>query len=463
MNELPNELIQLIFNHVDLIDLVKNCKLVQKRWIRLIDAMKFDELIINFNKFSTNHWFYFYKSINAKYIVQCNMPKCFKSLSFKNHYVRLKRLKIDCLLNDFDIEQLNFFSKLEHLQILSFLELDEDKKLILSNLKILKLSMCSNYKLTIDAVKLEVLNCNHLFQIQLAHANSIRQLEIENNFESLNGFCNLEILKIHSLLEPDEDAISKLPNSIKELHYDQTFNSIDLTRKRFFINLIQEQKQFKQLNELKLYFDGVELEAGKAFDDYHFNFEILELHHRNYGRLADSLTSYSYFIYNNLMNAYNHSIPTNFFNKFINIQHLTAFKIKNQNQFLNFLKNCSNLKELHLDCTSLDQTFFDQLGSLNLIKFHLKEKDSIQIDYEFILKFQILVSFLTTQHLPFSFALIAIKRFKFIDSIQFKNKDRSVKICKIKNSKFNLNYGKLGKQWSSICYSKLCELCKDSE
>lgn len=232
--QLPNEILCLIFSRLNLSDLFNCLRLVNKRFNSLVNSMKFEELVItNFSKcLFKNNWYFTYRPANAKSIIYADyVNQIVGSPSFPNSFANLRSLKIDFgfLYYDmyFDIEQFNSFSKLEHLQFDNFLfRLNQNACLHLPALRILRVSLGFPTKeLEIDAVRLEVLCCN-LLRTRITHPLSLKFLQqIDQEIkESLRKFAKLEIYKstgnIYAEEDFDNDILLKLPSSLKQLHFE---------------------------------------------------------------------------------------------------------------------------------------------------------------------------------------------------------------------------------------------------
>lgn len=436
MNELPNELMCLIFNKLNLIDLFNNCRLVSKRWKVLIDSIKFQHLIIS----DFNISFYFYlpsKPINPNHIKFINdedldldpdsyplldlyldkllyldLNLILNSNIIKNNFIKLKYLKIDfksSLKLNLDLNNLNKFNDLEHLELVSAC-CKENSILKLPNLKFIYLNIYHYYyhsKLQIDTPKLVTVFISlSLSKIEFVHPESIEFLDEYcyvknlNQIEDLNKFKNLKKyqVKIENLdFNINQDPLSKLPIDLQffNFHYDIYWynDKYSLNHLNNFINFILNDKINKKRKNLKIYFDNIELIENKSFDEYGFqlgnNRDFLEVYHKNY----DQLTTLPNFrlTYNRCIKVFKNEIPIDFFNKFNRINSLSVKDEVNENQLIVFLNGCSNLTSLSFYDCYLDKQFYNQLPKIeNLLVSLTILRNKNEIDFKFVNQFKLL-------------------------------------------------------------------------
>lgn len=453
MNELlPNEILCLIFSHLPLSDLFNTLKLTNKRFYCLVNSMRFEELIFaNFSEcVYKNSWYHSNRPTNVQNIIYADyLDLAIRSSSFKSSFSNLKSLKIDFgfLYYDmyFDVEQLNSFDKLEHLQFDNFyLRLNRNACLRLPNLRVLRVFLGFPTKqLQIDAARLEVLCCN-LLRTKLTHPLSIMLLQqVSQEIRDLRKFANLEIYKstvsAYEGEEFDNDILFKLPDNLRQLHFEH-YHFDDL--KDFVRAFFRDRHRLNRLG-LKLFFNGLELVNDRPFADYRPE-RLLEFHQNNYQRLI-SLPWYEEVNFEQLTEAYR-PIPTNFHSKYTNIQKVSAGKIENQREFTCFLKACNQLSFLMLLKLSMfDQQFLDELPKLrsSLFRLELREEFDIQIDFRFVGEFRVMAALITDQHLPIRLALDLFETVKFLNFLSFKNGRKNVEIAKFSRKKlvFGLKYG----------------------
>ena len=447
-----------VFNYLDLSDVIENCRLVCRRWNEIINEIRFDKLILNFNKMSINNWYGDRSEpIDLKELIFCNLKLIKESSAFKTNFMNLKMLKMNLNMEYFEIEQLNYFISLEHLELNSLLVLYEDKTLILPMVKVLYLDILGN-QLNVNTPELARLHCNVLARIRLAHLEKIEFIEFQSNDnknfdEDLSKFENLKVLRLNNVNGFDKNILYKLPANLKQLHFNDHQNIINRfdDYNHLFIYIMKERL------DLDIYLNGIKL--SESID---FSLDDLKLHYEYYEQLS-KLTWFKELDYNKLMHIYKDAIPFNYFIKFNNIQVIRSSKIEHQKNFIQFVSNCHNLSVLFLVYPNLNQYFYDQLGNSNflLTKFSLFEDTDIYLNYQFILKFKLLTQFSTTQHLSLNFTLETIKNQKLIERVQFKNRFHKVTILKLDTNKFYLDYGI--KSYVANDYNQLEQIFKEQD
>ena len=461
---LPNEILCLIFSHLNFSDLFNVLRLVNKRFNALVDSMKFEELI--FTNFSEcvykNSWYFSYRPTNPKSIIYADyLDLAARSPCFQNSFANLRSLKIDFgfLYYDmyFDIEQLNSFSKLENLQFDNFhLRLNQNACLRLPNLRVLH--VCLGFptrELEIDAAKLEVF-CGNLLRTRITHQLSVKFLkQIGQEIRDLRKFSNLEIYKstTNGYREGtfDNDVLLKLPAKLKQLHFeDYRFDDLKDFARRFF----RDRHRLDRSN-LKLFFNGVELVNDRPLAEYRTN-RLVEFYQKNYQQMI-AVPWYLEVNYEQLIETYR-QIPHDFHSKFVNIQKVLAGQIDNQEQFILFLRGCNNLSSLVLYQVSyLNQDFFDRLPALrnSLFRLELKELFDAEIDFQFISRFDLMAAFITNQHMPMRLALRTLEKVKFLNFFSFKHHRTSVEISKFSRKKLVINLKCGTAEWNFSDFHKL--------
>lgn len=433
MNNLPEEIVLMIFNHIHIIDLLK-CKRVNKRFNHLICQIKFKELVlkrpegIDFNE-KFNCWYHSFKPINLKNTIivpwKNNIYNYFFNFrSFIKTFSQLKKLKINLMCQDFCLYQVNNFPNLENLQVDNQIEIGENLELILPNLKILHLGFI-DYQLKINSNCLNILSCFELDDVCILNPETVTNLEIETDrlkILSLKKFSNLKVFKVNDFSWLNDDFLDNLPATIKQVHLNypyQNLNGVLIEKAKLIFEDNQRRSKFEGL---KFYLEGVELESRSAFSDYGFQEERIQLFSKNYDRLEQTLPWFVSFNYSMLLETFKNQLPSSFFDKFINLQSILTDRTVDENHFLLFLKNCSNLNKLELHYPSLSQTFYNKLPIIcNLIQdFKLKENRKLELDYEFISKFKLLKIFQTTHYLSIDLVTDLLNYLNFMLNLRYK-------------------------------------------
>lgn len=503
IDHLPDELFVLILNYVDLSDLFNNGKLVSKKWYSFISEMRFDELIVSRQFIYSNSWFHTYKSINLKNLIQCRKFDFFDFDSFRRNFLNLKYLKIYCYTDRsaLDFERLNRFERLIHLE-LGYAGEESAKQnlcLRLPNLEILKIK---NYfgqpdKLIIDCPRLNVLSCFDLDDVSIDQstiASSIRHLEVKKFNHKLRKLVNLECLRwvnmstelsceFSSFTPRYKDQLfTFMPVGLKELHLnDEQIGDVFKLENdcRLCIgHFLKERIVQKRHHNLKIYLEDVRLSTYKPIDEYKFNArKYLTLFYENYEQLADRVPCYNQIDYDDLMQVFG-EIPANFFRKFINIQKVRSKNTKNPMHFYWFISNLYNLNDLHLYTPGLGQAFYNRLPAIapRLTHFYLAERIDLELKYDFVLRFKVLIKFETSQSLPLDLTLSVMKRSKFIQDLVLNDQEGTVTIVRNEiNSavEFYLKYDihdYINDRWStrtyeysSLSFNELARICAEIE
>ena len=502
IDSLPDEVLETILIQLDLVQLVRDCKLVCKKWLQVVNSMRFDELIVTRHFLYESYWHHSYRPVNIKNVIQFARNDFWSYPAFRCHFARLKFLKHFAYFGTSEISEIFFehlseFERLEHLEFGGLLQPKNNHLLRLPALKVLKIRVSSflfeqSNQLIIDAGRLEVLHCYCLKFVRLLSPSSLRTLEVfflGNNLD-LQQFENLEILKVIGLESHDlyifnvSENAPRLPASLKQIYVnDECIKDLDASTRRNKDAQLTYRKSFKIWKRIiKLSFKGeapefyflnvrVALDRWPQFGDYDFRPEELEFYHRNYDALAKTFPFFNRIDYDELINLYNGRLPNDLFRRFNNIQRVTAKRIESPQHLICFLANCPLLTELDLHCPNFGSECYDRLPSLcsRLTHFYLAEQITRLINYDFVLNFQALTLFSTSQNLPGQLALQAVNRLRFLQDFTYSDPHGIVRISKI-DGQFAFAYKKYkfdGSRWRSrqiidytgLSYAELGQLC----
>lgn len=269
MDHLPIELLQFIFRHLDLYDLL-NCRLVNKKWKFFIDETKIDELILN-DKVEDyeNYWFHTRKGLNYKNAIKLDQLCALKAIFFKLEH-SLKCLHINEMRRDYEsidnFEFINSFSKLEQLDIAGLVTyLGDSFHLNLPNLKIFQINNIDYddegetfEPIVLNTPKLEVLKCEQFDYIDVAYPHAIKNLQVKRYIRKCDRFNNLEYFTCSTDLNRDVLSIFR---NLKELNlYSDFLNDYDAFKNTLLY--INRQKQTLRRDEFKIYLIGVQLKGA---------------------------------------------------------------------------------------------------------------------------------------------------------------------------------------------------------
>ena len=390
----------------------------------------------------------------------------------KNLKTRLKRLNIcfdlfDC--NEFKINHLNQFQALEQLN-LGRIELKESVELNLQNLVIISIfeiseldyhsfeAIDNKVRLTIESSKLTVLFINSLDKIRLINYETVKHLHIGNcNTNQLISYIKIEYLQHDHLLNLNAKILLSLFN-LKELHCNIKFELIDESNynvvKHLMNDLLAERWSLKRLN-LKIYFLSIQLNSQMI--NLNAEFRVEDLHIQNYQNLAIKLNWLTELNYSKLMNLTSNQLPPDLFDKYVNIQSVSANKISSQYHFIQFLANIKNLCKLELTNSHVRQEFYDTYlpyASKKLIELIIRERAFNSINFQFLINLKELYHFYTNLNIDLNSVLqLLIDRPNCLNLIYFKFKFLTFFIEKKENDHYDL----VCIQNRSNCKSTFCK------
>ena len=419
MDELPNEILTKIIYLLPTKEIIRY-KLVNKKWHSVIDSIiKVKCLVLCDYLPIRERWYTTSDPVDVEDAIKINYRNL-DLIATKLEQAIFSNLSRLLLANIYDkflvIDFLNHLKQLEHLQFanLKFQSKDRSCTLELHRLKVLSVDNVSIRNLvnfdscSLTKVRFD-LNDNSMKKIKFNHLESIRLLEMNKYNNCASMFVNLEYFFCFSMKRVD---LTKWPN-LKEIQFYQ-----DET----VWNDLRKQKAELQMDGLKIYFFGLELDRlpSNKIQTYLFNHyikpETIQLYGENLNRLARMLPFIKNLSYNELEDL-SGELPdiSDFIKRFVNLTCLIVFKrINNLSLFYDLLKYCTNLISLELRASALEQRFFDDLLPElcpNLVALRIEKEHSL--DFKFLDKFRKIQEFSTDQTLPIHFVCRTIRSKKF--------------------------------------------------
>ena len=399
-----------------------------------------DRLVVSYrNNINVSKWSYPDRAVEDQELCR---PEVFRRLADQPSVSNLKHLALYGVFgwSEFDLNKLNGFRKLVHLEI-RFYSGRNDVNLHLPHLKVLAFHyarfLCP---LVIDCPQLSVLayleepkqlgddayeDDFYDERLNIKEPETIRKLDTNVTFDSesleLAEFTNLECL-----ITCDFEAISKvtllsLPR-LKELHYNSSIgdyfvshNSVG-TLDRLKQTLGEFLDDVKALSEpgFKFTFAGFQLTKA-MLDQIDFGMQVEHgeetvsdeyVYLKNYHLIGPDATLdfIDWLIYDLLVSNVTGEFPVCFFKKFAGIQKVQAAVVGDEAHFLWFLKSLRSLRKLNLIRPNLSHEFYDQLPastpSLTELEICGDHPKVLQLNLDFIGKFSH-ISFLIGQGVSF--------------------------------------------------------------
>lgn len=457
MESLPAELLIGILNNLEIKEILK-CKQLNKKFNTLIsDLLKLDCLVILNEKNyipANKKWFGANKKINCLHWISKSNYKFLYDPLCQNLFFRVKKLFI--YKKNVTIRFLNNFKKLQQLQIQSNLKCEEDDDILnQERLKILSISN-NDDDLALNTPKLEMLNIiqfNLQVKFKVIYLQSVKVIKISTYRMFVKKFFNLQILYCKFIQTIDSDFVDKLKN-LKEIHLDFSAKTV--------LELIRQRTALER-NELVIYLLGfnylflndldksalLESAAKRSPSDglgNSLNKENVKHYRLNYLNLSDNL-QVEEINYNCLENEFKLNFPFELCKKLVNVNKIEVNeKVKNQDDFYDFLIICYSFKKLTFVGITLNQDFFDNIlpflcPNIEKLSFY----DCIcHLDFNFLLKFKSIGTLKTNFLMPISFYK---KLFQTYSSLKIANQNDNANfwIFKIGKSHYQLNSESIGK------------------
>lgn len=433
IDDLPPELICELFKHLHLRDLAA-CSLVNKHWHSIYSSFKLDGLIVNqILHYDRSKWCHSDRKIEDKHL--CH-PKWFNHLAKKPLLSNLKHLALSCKSSEFDLNELNRFGQLVHLEIV-IKNLEDNVNLVLPKLKVLVFHyvQCQRCSLLVDCPELSLFDYRgepaegHL---EMKHPETIKKLDADIVGSKLAQFQNVECLVARKFEVIDKATLQSLPR-LKELHcnvsvesvaqsFDSRLRTLDRI-KRTLRKFIDDLKVLRG-SDFRFSFAGFQLTNPATLDAIDFGLKVYGdfekmfaeyLYMKNY-QLLDPDSTLDFI---NRIDYTRFTELTELTDRFMSnepvemteclLQKFSAIKlvgtnggaIEDANHFLAFLKSLRSLRSLQLENPELDQEFYDQLpaSAPPLSYFRLDQDEEPELNFDFVGKFRNLSVIQIYQHL----------------------------------------------------------------
>ena len=381
IEDLPPEMISELFEHLPPKDLIA-CSMVNTRWQSIHAAFKLHRLAAIDRDRERIKWYGSNRPIQEA--ERCG-PATFLRLVEKPLLSNLKQLALNCDL-DFDLNELNRFRQLVHLEI--NIDLAGKVHLNLPKLKVLAFHDFNfDCALSIDCPELNTLlylaETEYAHLLNVKHPETIRRLETNPVGQQLTRFKSVECLVIYEFEAISKATLLSLP-ALRELRYEQSimelvydefnneFGTIDRV-KRKLSKFLDEAKKLRG-SDFRFTFAGLQLTNVKA-DQIDFGLKVNKhgewvsneyIYMKNYHLIEpDALHFVRLIDYTDLLSHTTGEIPRCFFQKFTVINELLIHSVvKDPDHLLWFLKSLRSLRRLTFEDVKLSQEFYDQLPAV---------------------------------------------------------------------------------------------------
>ena len=337
----------------------------------------------------------------------------FGRLAEKPLLSNLKQLTLSANRYEFDLNKLNRFRQLVHLEIMIYLT--GTIRLDLPRLKVLAIRdrWTGDCTLSIDCPLLSTLvYFDTADRLEVKQPETIRKLDTDMIGEKLVPFKNVECLVTREFEEINKATLQSLPK-LRELRHTVCIQSVFWREghngagvvdrmKRTLSEFLGEAKKLRG-SDFRFSFSGFQLtnvnvdqidfgvrvdaRTGKecVSDEYVYmkNYQLIEPGALDFVRLVD---------YTRLLSHVTGEFPRCFFEKFTGIEEVrVTARVQDVDQFLRFLKSLRFLRRLDLANTKFSQEFYDQLPasvpSLSRLELRFGHcENELQLNFDFISK-----------------------------------------------------------------------------
>lgn len=501
MDRMPSELLRIIFENLDL-NALRSVRNVSKQFRSVCEIVRVKEMIINDvrDEFKST-WFYTNDTIDYRYAIKFNTFLFNFNTAHLDLFALRKNLKR--LHFGFWNESLNFnfgfldaFVELEQLDIQCSIKGGYPHRIRAPKLKTLSVDYFDEKECPaffVECPRLERLKIDSRMElVHVEHKENVRHLEVPFYRDDLEQFKWIECLQINYTahgIGANRNLLSVF-ESLKELrlHLYYSLSPGECQELGNAIDSIFKQKSNLGI-DLKVYLTGVQFDYADKFEEFSSqlkkrtfggdqDYAKILFQFQNFDNLSCAdLSFFSEVNYTSLMKACGNLLPADYFSKFFNIRYVkVTSKIAKPDQLMEFLKCCKHLKALDLKNASLSPQYLDRLPEVCQISyFYLEEErpDSVG-NHDFILKFKLLIRFVTNQNTDglVDLALRTFAELKYLRLFRFKRGQDEFSIMTQAENRYSMTFrgvysnGRTDFHKDDLYFSSLvtyCDLLKSNE
>ena len=387
MDRLPLELYFLIFDYLDLKDVLK-LRLLSKLTNEAVRHFKVDELIVNqrnllYDFRLRDNWYFTNRRIKLFNWFNCLNSSFLRSasLNFENlRRLRVANVRTTAKISLTDLNRLNRLVQLE----IHYDKCLVDDKLCLKDLEILVIKSSVAIRMQIECDRLRSLSFDYgtFEHVQLSHPERIQNFLTNNYDKSLSRFKRLIYYECNTATNLNADILTELPE-LTELKINIHCSDDSATLR----GLIEQQKTLER--NLTIYYNGVRFNANQLAEYAEFQLRSrLAIQMANYTSLCECLPSEYSICYDSLIALFRSAsqLPNGFHRRFNNLQLVEVKESVDPVEFARFISDCHNLYELILSKSNLSQSFYNNLNQISsLVILRIFEDDeNFRLDFGFV-------------------------------------------------------------------------------
>lgn len=404
MDRLPLELYYLIFDYLDLKDVLK-FRLLSKSTNEIVRHFKVDELIVNqrnllYDFRLRDNWYFTKRPIKLRCWFACLNSSFLEIASLNLENLRRLRVANVRATTKIRLTDLNRLNRLVQLEI-HYDKCLVDSKLCLASLQILVIKSSVPIKMQIDCDQLRSLSFDYgTFElVELRNPERIERFLTNNYDRQVVRFQQLNYYECNTATNLTADILTALPK-LTELKINIHCSDDSATLRA----LVEQRKALDR--QLKIYYGGILLTASQLAGYAEFQLRNrLALQMASYDLLCDCLPCEYSICYDNLASLLRPAagrVPANFHEKFNNLQLIEVKERVDPVAFAAFVGACRTLSELALFQSGLQQPFYDQLNKItNLIILRIfEDEENFRLDFAFVTQMAYLEQLTTDAQFP---------------------------------------------------------------
>lgn len=436
INQLPFEVLSLIFNRYLTVRDNFTCSRVCKLWNFLILNLKLKNLVISQNSLPINDkWCFTYELVDCRNsivshdlnFIEFQLKRAYFS-NLRHLYIHLINLSYLCQTF---VRSLNYLYKLERLEVQALILLRKPESLNLLNLKSLNIKKVHGNQLTLTTPKLFQLKTqSDLKNLKFISKEKIRYLECVEYESQVTEFTNLEYFYCFLIENVDNTLFTSL-TKLKEIHLEHDVFT--------FYNLLNQKQQNR--SDVTIYYQGIGnleyLEDNLNYGSDSLNEDNIQIYLNNYSNLANKFTFIKYINYNCWES---NNVCNDLLKKLVNLNGVyVRKKIDDEFKFIEFLNRCVNFSILKLNSSLLTQTFYNQLPiyrpTIKCLEITLTTDEIDNFDFNFLFQLKFLSTFSSNKKFKLEFIYQLFKDLKYFanysnDNLKIEYFNHSFEVCK---------------------------------
>lgn len=412
LNELPVELVEMIFNQLPLVDRIR-CRSVNKKWRFIVDNLRTKSLVLFTSKLTViPRWPFTTEPVKLNnLLIREDFSLCLEIVLRLKIFDYLEKLYLssEVFMAPSEVEKcLNRLVRLKELSvnIASSGVVSPSCKLSLPSLEILEIFLDGNTDcdLILDTPNLTKIHARSDFtKFSFIYPEKIKFFKTYANFEdrSFSQFTNLESVSLNLLISIEAGLLHSLTKLKKlSLSYCKEFDNSPFMSKSELLSFADRVKRISNSKQLEITYGGLSLNTKLSDCRYseksyeYINESVMCSYLKNLDYLSDTLPGERLVFESGGLDQLIDRLPRGFLKRFANLRSLSlqgAINLELEAKLTLLLDDCRYLDAVEFTSCSLSDHFYwnvlpKKCSFLNFFKI----TESPPMNFDFLLEFGLL-------------------------------------------------------------------------